>query len=116
MSDHSTHNDHNHTHGKDCSHTAIKHNGHVDYLHDGHLHHVHGDHIDEHTLSASSENPSDCTPDHRCTSHDNSHQHGLNCGHEAIPHGDHVDYLVAGHIHHQHDGHCDNHGSVELDQ
>lgn len=116
MSDHSTHNDHNHTHGKDCSHTAIKHNGHVDYLHDGHLHHIHGDHIDEHTLSASSENPSDCTPDHRCTSHDNSHQHGLNCGHEAIPHGDHVDYLVAGHIHHQHDGHCDNHGSVELDQ
>jgi hypothetical protein len=31
-----------------------------------------------------------------------------------VPHGDHIDYLVDGHLHHQHNGHCDNHGSVEV--
>ncbi len=34
------------------------------------------------------------------------------CGHAAVPHGDHVDYLVDGHLHHAHDGHCDDHGPV----
>jgi UDP-2,3-diacylglucosamine pyrophosphatase LpxH len=29
-----------------------------------------------------------------------------------VPHGDHVDYLVAGHLHHPHGGHCDDHGPV----
>ena len=29
------------------------------------------------------------------------HKHGPGCGHMAIKHGDHVDYLVAGHLHHQ---------------
>jgi hypothetical protein len=33
---------------------------------------------------------------------------------EAIPHGDHVDYVVNGHLHHPHNGHCDNHGNVQL--
>ena len=42
------------------------------------------------------------------------HRHGPGCGHEAIPHGDHVDYLVDGHLHHPHDGHCDDHGKVEV--
>ena len=37
-----------------------------------------------------------------------------NCGHEKIPHGDHIDYLVTGHLHHPHDGHCDDHGKIEL--
>jgi hypothetical protein len=114
MSEHTTHSDHNHNHGKDCSHVAVKHEGHVDYLHDGHLHHVHGDHIDEHTLNTTEQNPSVCTPEHSCSSHDQAHQHGNNCGHEAVPHSDHTDYLVDGHLHHQHEGHCDNHGSVEL--
>jgi ethanolamine utilization protein EutQ (cupin superfamily) len=27
-----------------------------------------------------------------------------------VQHGDHVDYVVEGHLHHQHDGHCDHHG------
>jgi hypothetical protein len=30
-----------------------------------------------------------------------------------VPHGDHVDYLVGGHLHHSHEGHCDNHGSLK---
>jgi hypothetical protein len=36
--------------------------------------------------------------------------HGPDCGHETVQHGDHVDYVVKGHLHHQHDGHCDDHG------
>jgi ethanolamine utilization protein EutQ (cupin superfamily) len=31
-----------------------------------------------------------------------------------VPHGDHVDYMVEGRLHHAHDGHCDDHGAVEL--
>ena len=38
------------------------------------------------------------------------HAHGPHCGHEAVHHGDHLDYLVDGHLHHPHDGHCDDHG------
>jgi hypothetical protein len=30
-----------------------------------------------------------------------------------VPHGDHVDYLVGGHLHHSHESHCDNHGSLK---
>jgi hypothetical protein len=30
-----------------------------------------------------------------------------------VPHGDHTDYLVAGHLHHAHTGHCDDHGKVQ---
>jgi hypothetical protein len=48
-----------------------------------------------------------------CESHDSDHIHGDGCGHAAIPHGDHVDYLVDGHLHHPHDGHCDDHGVYE---
>jgi len=29
-----------------------------------------------------------------------------------IIHNGHVDYIVEGELHHVHDGHCDNHGSV----
>jgi hypothetical protein len=31
-----------------------------------------------------------------------------------VPHGDHLCYIVDGHLHHQHNGHCDNHGPVSL--
>jgi hypothetical protein len=31
-----------------------------------------------------------------------------------VPHGNHVDYLVNGHLHHPHGGHCDDHGPVEV--
>jgi UDP-2,3-diacylglucosamine pyrophosphatase LpxH len=31
-----------------------------------------------------------------------------------VPHGDHVDYLVNGHLHHPHSGHCDDHGKLQL--
>ena len=108
------HPDHDHVHGPDCGHTAIKHGDHTDYLHDGHLHHPHGDHVDEHTLEVSDSNPADCTSGHQCDGHDADHVHGPGCGHEAVPHGDHVDYLVDGHLHHQHDGHCDNHGPISV--
>ncbi|MDE2771376.1 MAG: hypothetical protein OXI44_09450 [Bacteroidota bacterium] len=113
MSDHHTHHHADHDHGEDCGHTAIKHGDHVDYLHDGHMHHPHGDHLDEHAIEVSDANPDDCTSGHDCSGHDSDHVHGDGCGHEAVPHGDHTDYLVDGHLHHQHDGHCDDHGAVE---
>lgn len=111
MTDHKVHSDHNHVHGKNCGHTAIEHDGHTDYLHDGHLHHVHDGHIDEHTLSV---NGQSCTSGHECSSHEASHSHNNNCGHEAVPHSDHTDYLVDGHLHHNHAGHCDDHGKVKV--
>ena len=114
MSKCSKHENHPHVHNDTCGHTAIVHNDHIDYLHDGHLHHPHGNHVDEHTLDINDTNPNVCTPDHVCSGHDDNHVHGLGCGHEAIPHGDHIDYLVDGHLHHPHDGHCDNHGPVTI--
>lgn len=114
MSDHKTHDHHSHTHGSDCGHTAVKHESHVDYLHDGHLHSVHAGHLDEHALPDSGSNPSNCTPGHSCGAHDGKHSHQPGCGHEAIPHGEHVDYLVKGHLHHAHQGHCDDHGAVSI--
>ena len=103
-----------HHHGPKCGHLAVRHAGHVDYLQDGHLHHVHGDHVDEHVIEVTSSNPDRCTPKHRCGAHDKSHKHGPGCGHEALPHGDHTDYLVDGHLHHQHGDHCDDHGPLDL--
>ncbi|MCZ8238958.1 MAG: hypothetical protein O9346_11385 [Leptospiraceae bacterium] len=111
---HHTHENHNHQHGPNCGHTAIQHGNHVDYLHDGHLHHSHEGHYDECKIEVSSSNPEACTSGHSCSSHDASHIHGPGCGHEAVPHGDHIDYLVDGHLHHPHKGHCDSHGKLEL--
>ena len=108
------HADHDHQHGPDCGHIAIKHGDHIDYLHDGHLHHMHGDHVDEHVIEISEKNPDHCTPNYQCTGHDADHVHGPGCGHEAVPHGDHFDYLVDGRLHHPHNGHCDDHGPVEI--
>ena len=111
---HDHHQGHAHKHGAGCGHTAVQHDGHTDYLHDGHLHHEceHGE-IEEHTLAVGASNPADCTPGHSCAGHAKDHAHGPGCGHEAIPHGDHVDYLVDGHLHHPHGGHCDDHGRVQ---
>ncbi|HEX5822083.1 MAG TPA: hypothetical protein VFY30_10000 [Solirubrobacterales bacterium] len=114
MGDHQVHEEHDHEHGPDCGHVAISHEGHVDYLHDGHLHHPHGDHVDEHSIAIDDAHPAGCTPDHDCGGHEAGHTHGPSCGHEAVPHGDHVDYLVSGHLHHPHEGHCDDHGAVEV--
>lgn len=111
--EHKVHDPHTHQHGPDCGHTAIEHDGHTDYLHDGHLHHPHMGHVDDHRLAVSDRNPSECTPDHDCGAHRAGHRHGAGCGHEPIPHGDHMDYIVEGHLHHPHDGHCDDHGRVE---
>ena len=47
---------------------------------------------------------------HSCDSHDADHVHGEGCGHPAIEHDGHIDYLVDGHLHHPHGGHCDDHG------
>lgn len=109
-----SHEKHDHVHGPKCGHTAIVHEGHVDFLHDGHLHHQEGTKVEEHKLAVTAENPNGCTPKHACTGHEPSHKHGPACGHPAVPHGDHTDYLVDGHLHHPHDGHCDDHGKVKL--
>lgn len=108
------HENHTHPHGPQCGHTGIVHDDHVDYLHDGHLHHQHGDHTDEHVIAVTSNNPENCTPEHLCAGHSQTHTHGPGCGHEAVPHGDHIDYLVDGHLHHPHAEHCDDHGPVTL--
>jgi len=112
MSKHQVHAQHDHLHSPNCGHRGIQHDGHVDYLHDGHLHMVHGDHVDECTIAVDATNPAGCTPNHACNGHPTDHVHGANCGHAAVPHGDHVDYLVDGHLHHVHAGHCDDHGAV----
>jgi hypothetical protein len=114
MSDHETHGDHPHEHGPGCGHTAVEHDGHTDYLHGGHLHHPHEDHVDEHVVAVDAAHPDDCTPEHDCGGHDAGHAHGPDCGHEAVPHGDHTDYLVDGHLHHPHAGHCDDHGPLAV--
>jgi zinc transport system permease protein len=101
-----------HSHGPGCGHLAIQHADHVDYLHDGHLHAPGQEHGQDHALAVTASNRAECTPDHACTSHDPNHRHGPDCGHESVPHGDHVDYLVGDHLHHPHQGHCDDHGPV----
>ena len=101
-----------HVHGRGCGHPAIVHDGHVDFVEDGRLDHPHGDHVDEHVLAIDTRNPDDCSDGHPCGAHAADHVHGAACGHPAVPHGGHVDYLVDGHLHHQHDGHCDDHGAV----
>ncbi len=112
--EHPIHENHAHRHGPSCGHVGIAHEGHVDYLHEGHLHHEHAGHTDCCELRATKENPDRCTPQHECASHDEEHTHGPGCGHEAIPHAGHIDYLVEDHLHHPHDGHCDDHGPVSL--
>lgn len=113
MNEHRIHDDHAHVHGPRCGHVAIAHGDHVDYLHDGHLHAMHGGHVDECAFAVDAANPATCRP-HRCADHAADHRHGAGCGHEAFPHGDHLDYLVGGHLHHPCDGHCDDHGAVQL--
>jgi hypothetical protein len=75
---------------------------------------LHGDHVDEHRVANNKTNPSSCTPSHRCIEHAAGHTHGADCGHERVPHGDHVDYAVGSHLHHPHDGHCDDHGPLRF--
>ena len=111
---HKTHDEHRHVHGERCGHPAIAHAAHTDYLHDGHLHHVHDDHIDEHTLGDSDLDAAQCG-DHDCRTHAQSHEHSAVCGHRSVPHDDHVDYLVDGHLHHDHGDHCDNHGAIRVE-
>lgn len=108
--EHHVHDAHDHVHGPGCGHTAVQHGDHVDYLHDGHLHHPHETHVDEHVLDVDAVRPAGCT--RSAPGHGPVHRHGPECGHEAIPHGDHVDYLVEGRLHHPHEDHCDDHGSV----
>lgn len=53
-----------------------------------------------------------CTT-HECTKHEASHHHFVGCGHEPVVHEGHLDFIVDQHVHHEHSGHCDNHGSVQ---
>jgi len=41
------------------------------------------------------------------------HEHGPDCGHPAIEHEHHVDYLHDGHRHAPHEGHYDEHNSLQ---
>lgn len=104
--------DHPHAHGPDCGHEQIGHAGHTDYAHDGHLHHDHDDHIDDHWLPEDDSTPAVCTPEHTCAAHTSDHTHDERCDHPVVPHGEHADFVVGGHLHHPHEDHCDNHGSV----
>jgi hypothetical protein len=52
-----------------------------------------------------------CVP-HTCDGHDSKHTHGPTCGHATVEHDGHTDYVVNGHRHHVHEGHCDDHGKV----
>ena len=106
---HKIHGGHSHIHGEGCGHTAVRIGVDVAYVHNGHLHTPHGDHFDESAIPVSESNPVNCAP-----SSCDTHSHGPDCGHEAIPHGDHTDYLVDGRLHHPHEGHCDDHGTVEI--
>ncbi|ANU11218.1 hypothetical protein BBH88_13400 [Planococcus antarcticus DSM 14505] len=99
---------HSHQHNLSCGHTKIKHEDHIDYVHNGHLHHEHEGHRDECRISVTDTNPDVCAPMNCGCRNDND------CGHELVPHGDHVDYLVNDRLHQVHDGHCDDHGPVEL--
>ncbi|HZO94832.1 MAG TPA: hypothetical protein VFB22_13905 [Candidatus Baltobacteraceae bacterium] len=112
MREHHVHDTHDHEHGDACGHTAVQHEGHTDYLHEGHLHHAHEGHVDEHNVAVTTHNPNACEAGHACAGHDAAHAHGEGCGHQAVPHGDHVDYLVSGHLHRQHERHCDDHGRL----
>ncbi|MFN0170652.1 MAG: hypothetical protein ACKV22_29880 [Bryobacteraceae bacterium] len=111
---HKIHEAHSHIHGVGCGHLAVRHGDHVDYLHDGCLHWEHDDHFDEHVIEVSDLNPVVCTAGHVCGGHAAGHVHGDGCGHSKVPHGDHFDYLVMDHLHHAHDGHCDDHGRLSL--
>ncbi len=63
----------------------------------------------EHFLEVSSLHPDECNE-----KYSHNHTHGPDCEHEAATHGDHIDYIVDGRLHHQHGGHCDDHGAVEV--
>lgn len=106
--------EHEHVHGPGCGHPAVVHESHLDFLHDGHLHHPHGDHVDDHVIAVGEWHPDSCTGGRGCSGHEPGHVHGPGCGHEPVPHGEHLDYLVAGRLHHPHDGHCDDHGALPL--
>lgn len=42
------------------------------------------------------------------------HVHGSFCEHLRIVHNGHVDFIVDGHLHFPHEGHCDDHGRIEV--
>ena len=100
-----THDSHAHQHAADCGHERIQVQGKEAFVHDGHLHSGHAGHWDETTIAVTAENPADCKP----TPCDASHTAGTH-----VPHGDHQDVLIGGRLHHDHDGHCDDHGAVTV--
>ena len=101
---------HDHDHSPDCGHIGIRLGDETAYLHNGHLHIKCGDHTHCRVIEFSADNPDGCNQ----VECDAGHEHGSACGHQQVPHGDHVDYLVNGRLHHVCDGHCDDHGPVEI--
>ena len=67
------------------------------YLHDGHSCTSHGEHH-EHVLKVS-----DTRERAACAPSDRGCNRNASRGHEAIPHGDQADYIMADHLHRQHD-------------
>lgn len=112
MNDHKEHQNHSHRHEAGCGHESIQHSDHTDYLHEGHMHRAHGDHFDECSIPVNAANPEDCTPSYTCGGHGQGQRHDAGCDHQRVPHGNHSDYVVQGRLHHEHGGHCDDHGAV----
>jgi hypothetical protein len=119
----------------------VKHENHVDALIDGRLLSL-NHRFEEHDISTVIEfcddarmqhTDDDCDHDHHGHDHHGKghgekktevlspleahHQHAIGCGHIAVQHGDHTDFLVGHHLHHPaagEDGHCVNHGHINM--
>lgn len=103
--DHATHAAHPHVHGETCGHPRVQWLDKEAFLHDGHLHQHHSGHWDETRIDVTAQNPAEC----RQTACTEDHT-----AHPDVPHGDHVDRLINGRLHHDHAGHCDDHGTVKI--
>jgi hypothetical protein len=120
----------------------VKHENHVDALIDGRLLSL-NHRFEEHDISTVIEvcddssmkhgDNNDCEHDHHGKGHHSEkkielhsptspepsvqHHHAIGCGHIAVQHGDHTDFLVGHHLHHPsvgEDGHCVNHGHINM--
>ncbi|MNY51494.1 hypothetical protein D3C86_1870870 [compost metagenome] len=100
-----THERHEHQHGQNCGHLKVQWADETGYLHDGHLHRQHGEHWDESSIPVSARNPDTCQQV-ACAVHAEDQP--------MVPHGDHMDRVVNGRLHHEHAGHCDDHGPVQV--
>lgn len=102
---HQPHEPHDHQHGPDCGHIRVQWANETAYLHDGHMHRKRGGNWEEAAIPVTNENPDTCQQV-ACSGHAGSAQ--------TVPHGDHMDVVVGGRLHHTHNGHCDDHGPIQV--